>query len=203
MRKRTWIVFGCVIAAVIVVAVILDVKAKRSVQEKVVIPAGWQSYENADYGFSLAYPANWQIFTGLLKNDVPEVVLGDPIEGTTTYALDVLIKNNTSTLSSDEYVADMLSKLEAENQANGTGTPSAFVQFVNASGSDVTVAGNDGYELNDVFEFDHNAEQIYVAHNNKTLVFDFPVVDTNPNISSSTENNAIAHEIVNTLSFTK
>lgn len=194
---------GCVIVVAVAAAVIWGIKVKQPFKEKVVIPDGWQSYENADYGFSLAYPANWQISTNSLKNNVPEVILGNPIEGTTTYALDMLVENNTSTLSSGEYVADMLSKLETEDQTNGTNTPSAFVQFVNASGSAVTVAGNDGYELNNVFEFDHNAEQIYVARNNKTFVFDFPVFDANPNISSSTENNVVAHEIVNTLSFTK
>jgi len=168
-----------------------------------IVPAGWVNYQNSDYGFSLSYPPDWKIFTGQLQNDVPAVLFGNPIEGTTTYTLRVSIAENSNGSSSAEYVADMLARAQAEDLANAKNgpAPQISVQFANASGS--AMDNDQEYELNNVFEFDHNAEQIYAAHGNEMLIFDFPVADANPNIASSTENNAIAHEIVNTLTFIK
>jgi len=164
-----------------------------------IIPAGWINYQNTDYGFSLSYPASWQFSTSSLQSDVPAILLGNPTEGTTTYTLRVSVAQNNSGFSSAEYVADMLAQTKAEDEANGTNTPQLSVQFMSSTA--FSVDDNDGYELNNVFEFDHNAERIYVAHNDEVFIFDFPVVDTNPNIASPADNNAVAHQIVKTLTF--
>ena len=186
---------------IVIAAIVWIVVAKWPAPKKVVIPAGWQSYQNADYGFSLAYPADWQVNTSQLQNDVPAVLFGNPIEGTTTYTLRVSMEKNDGKLSSAGYVENMLAKMQIDDQTNGTNTPSVMVQFEHASGT--PIAANDSYELYNVFEFDHQAEQVYVAHDDKILVFDFPLAEANPNIASSTENNAIAHEILATLEFGK
>jgi hypothetical protein len=202
MKKRTRLALGWGIAVIVVVLVVWGVVMKwPKAPEKPVIPAGWQNYANAEYGFSLAYPADWQVNTSQLQNDVPAVLFGNPIEGTTTYTLRVSMEKNDGKLSSAGCVENMLAKMQIDDQTNGTNTPSVMVQFEHASGT--PLAENNGYELYNVFEFDHNAEQVYVAHDDKILVFDFPLAEANPNIASSTENNAIAHEILATLEFGK
>jgi hypothetical protein len=169
---------------------------------KPVIPAGWVNYRNSDYGFSLWYPADWQVNTSQLQNDVPAVLFGNPIDGTTTYTLRVSVAQNDSGFTSAEYVADMLAQIKAQDEANGTNTPQLSVQFMSSTAF-ATEDYHNGYELNNVFEFDHNAERIYVTHDDEAFIFDFPIADANPNIASPTENNAIAHQIVKTLTFMK
>jgi len=208
MKKRTWKIVFAIVAIAALAVIIAGILIKWPISTwqgiingKPVIPAGWQNYANSDYGFSLAYPPNWQIFTGLLQNDVPSVVFGNPINGTTTYTLRVTIGKNDLSLSSGEYIEHMLGKFVAQDQLNGTNTPQLSVLFARANA--FAVNENGGFELNNVFEFDHNAEQIYIAHNNKVFVFDFPIADQNPNLSAPAENNIIAHQIVKTVSFTK
>ncbi len=196
-------------AVVIIVAAIAGIFIKYPVStwqgiidgSAPIIPAGWVNYENSDYGFSISYPANWQISTSSLQDDVPSIVFGNPIDGTTTYTLRMSIVPNNSGFSSVEFVADMLSQVKAQDEANGTNSPSLSAQF--ASSTSFAVDENSGYELDNVFEFDHAAEQIYMAHNDNVLVFDFPTADANPNIASPTDNNATAHKIFQTLTFIK
>jgi hypothetical protein len=205
MKKRSQHVLVWSVVGIVVVAVIVGVFIKWGMNEEnsspgIVPPAGWVNYQNSDYGFSLSYPPDWQISTSTLENDVPSVVFGNPIEGTTTYTLRVSVEKNIGNLSSAQYVMDVLTQAETEDETNGTSSPSVSAQF--ASSTAFAVDQNAGYELDNVFEFDHNAEQIYVAHGGEALIFDFPVADVNPNIASSTENNIIAHQILGTLSFT-
>jgi hypothetical protein len=198
MKKRTRAVLGWSVVVVVVVAMVWGVMAKwPKTQEKPVIPAGWQNYTNTEYKFSLYYPVDWQINTNQLQNDVPAVLFGNPIEGTSTYTLRVSIEKNDGKLSSAGYVANMLAKLQAEDQANGPNAPSMSVRFKNASGT--PVVENNGYELYNVFEFDHQAEQVYMARGDKVIIFDFPLADANPNLSSPAENNAIVQEILKTV----
>lgn len=67
----------------------------------------------------------------------------------------------------------------------------------------LTVGGYTAYELYDVFEFDHDAEWVYVAHGAEALHFDFPTAVEDPNLSLPVANNGVAHEIMNTLVFIK
>lgn len=211
MKKRTRRAIVWFVIAVIVIAAVYGALVKWPVSTwrgiwnelsgKPIIPVGWVNYQNSDYGFSLYYPPDWQVFTGQLQNDVPAVLFGNPIEGTSTYTLRASIGVNNKKFSSAEYVANMLGMLKAEDEANGTNSPQLSAQFARANAFATDL--NDGYELDNVFEFDHNAEQVYVAHGNEIFIFDFPVVDANPNISSPAENNAIAHEILKTLMFIK
>jgi len=206
-RRKSKVIFWGV-GIVIVAAAVVGVCVKYPVSgwkifkgSAPVIPAGWQNYQNSDYGFSLYYPPDWQMNTGQLQNDVPAVLFGNPINGTSTYTLRVSVMPNRDSLSSAQYVASMLAQDEAHDAANGTNTPQSSAQFMRSTG--FAVNDNDGYELNNVFEFDHDAERIYVARNDEVLVFDFPVADANPNISSPAENNVAAHQIVKTLAFIK
>lgn len=212
MKKKQKNTVLLVVAAIIVIAAVSWVLIKWPVStwrgilddhsfENVVVPTGWQSYVNSQYGFSLSYPGNWQVNTNQLQNDVPAVLFGDPIEGTSTYVLRVSIAKNDNSLSSDGYVADMLARAKAEDVANAKNGPAPQISVAFANATAFAVNENQGYELDNVFEFDHNAEQVYMAHDKEVLVFDFPVADQNPNISSSTENNAMVHEILKTVRF--
>jgi hypothetical protein len=206
-RKNSRVLFWGVALVVVAAAVIgVAIRYPMSTWQGIldgtttpIIPAGWMNYQNSDYGFSLSYPANWQLSTSSLQSDVPAILLGNPTEGTTTYTLRFSIAQNSSGFSSAEYVADMLAQTKAEDETNGTNTPQLSVQFISSTA--FSVDDNDGYELNNVFEFDHNAERIYVAHDDEVFIFDFPVADANPNISSPAANNAVAHQIVKTLTF--
>ena len=86
----------------------------------------------------------------------------------------------------------------AQDAANAKTGPAPTLTPQFKSNYVTTVNGNQVYELFDVFEFDHNAEQVFVAHGTTALRFDFPVADANPNIASPANNNAIAHLILDT-----
>lgn len=163
--------------------------------------SSWTAYHNAQAGFSLEYPPNWQIFAGGLAANTPFVAIGNPLNGTTTYVVDVFIEQNPQSLSSAEFVHQSLIADRAEDAANAKtdSAPTVTPQF--KSDSLLTVNGIPAYELYDVFEFDHDAEQIYVATGTFALRFDFPVAAANPNLASPANNNAIARMIVDTLTF--
>jgi len=163
--------------------------------------SGWQTYNNPAFGFAFRYPSNWQISTAGLSGTPPVVILGDPLTGTTTYAMYVAIEQNPKSLSSGDFVHAMLAADRATDALNAKSGPSPTVtpQFTHAY---LTAAGDtSAYELYDVFEFDHNAEQVYAANGNVVLKFDFPVADDNANLADPANNNAIAHMIMQTLSF--
>ncbi len=115
--------------------------------------------------------------------------------------MDVFIEQNPQSLSSGQYAHQLLAAARAQDAANAKNgsAPSVIPQF--ATSYLTTVNGNAAYELFDVFEFDHNAERIYVAHGTIALSFDFPAADPNPNLASPANNNAIAHMIMDTLVF--
>ena len=165
--------------------------------------SGWQTYENDQYGFELEYPPGWTLYTDGLNNDTPFIAFGNPLEGVKTYALDVFLESNPNALSSGAYahaVIDATKAVDTANSASGS-APRTAPKF--GKSYVLTVGGYPAYELFDVFEFDHNAERIYVAHGNEALHFDFPMAQENGNLSLPVANNGIAHEIMNTLVFTK
>ena len=169
--------------------------------------AGWSIYRNDTYGFQVAYPPLWTLYEGGLMNDVPYVAFGNPLSGLKTYTLYVFVENNTSSFSSGEYVHALLGADHTEDAASGANAgraPTVTPRFEKAEVLSVGSSSlHEAYELYGVFEFDHTAEQIYVAHAAETLRFDFPVARENPNLSLPVANNAIAHQIINTLVFTK
>ena len=208
-RKELW---AALIVVVVVTAILVYVAARAVGQISLlqqennsaataVDTSSWTAYHNAQFGFSVEYPPNWQIFTGGLAADTPFIALGDPLSGTTTYTMDIFIGQNPQSLSSAEYVHQLLLADRAQDQANAAAGPAPTVTPQFRSNYLTTANGVSAYELFDVFEFDHNSERIYVANGTTALYFDFPVADANPNIASPANNNAIAHMIVNTLVF--
>jgi hypothetical protein len=205
-RKELWAALIVIVGvtAVLVYAASRAIGQVAMLQQEnnasnVIDTSAWPIYRNAELGFSLQYPPNWQLFTSGLSANTPFVALGNPLNGTTTYVMDIFIEQNPQSLSSGEYVHQLLLADRAQDAANAkTGlAPTVTPQF--RSSNLTTANGNAAYELFDVFEFDHNAEQIYVANGTTMLHFDFPVADANPNLASPANNNAIAHMIVGTL----
>jgi len=206
-RKELWA--GLIV--VVAVSAILIYVASRAIGQVALLQqqndsavnaintASWPIYHNAQFGFSLQYPPNWQLFTSGLSANTPFVALGNPLNGTTTYTMEIFIEQNPQSLSSGEYVHQLLDADHAQDAANAKDGPAPAVTPQFKSNYVTSVDGNDAYELFDVFEFDHNAEQVYVANGATTLHFDFPVADANPNIASPANNNAIAHLILDTL----
>jgi hypothetical protein len=93
----------------------------------------------------------------------------------------------------------MLAADKAEDAANAKAGPSPTITPQFKKSYLTTIAGHEAYELSEVFEFDHDAERIYVADGPVILHFDLPSADANPNLSSPANNNGIAHLILNTL----
>jgi hypothetical protein len=159
-----------------------------------------KTYSNTQYGFSFRYPATWQTYELGMNDIAPTAFFGDPLEGTSTYVLRVMIEPDPQNLSAMDYVNAMIASDTAQDAANiMTGpAPQITPQF---EGKYATSTGSyPAYELYSVFEFDHNAEQIYVQQNKAMIVFDFPVADANLNIASPMEHNAMVHAIIATLS---
>lgn len=186
------------IASVGVFVFIVVIQRLQSLQDEIsastaapVDVSGWQTYSNSQYGFELEYPPQWQLSTDGLANDSPFIAFGNPLDGTSTYDLDVFVENNSSSLSSGEYVHALVAAAKASD---------TLLQFDKSEV--LTVGSYPAYELYNVFEFDQGAERIYVAHGDEALRFDFPVAQENPNLSLPIANNAVAHEIVDTLVFT-
>lgn len=164
--------------------------------------AGWQTYADSRYGFSLQYPQNWQLSTAGLSAETPFIALGNPLSGTTTYVIYVSIEQNPHVLSPGDFVHQMLADARAADAASGAASGTAPAVTPRFTGAYLTTVGQNGaYELSGVFEFDHDAEQIYVTNDAVALKFDFPVADANPNLASPANNNAIAHKIIDTLTF--
>jgi hypothetical protein len=175
--------------------------------------SGWLDYHNDQYNFDFDYPATWQLSTSGLSNKSPFVAVGNPLNGTSTYSLQIFIENNTSSLSSGEFVHQMLANDRAEDAANAAAAANGSAPRIapQYTGEEILSVGQpaapggvapyEAYELEGVYEFDHNADQIYVADGNIILRFDFPVADENPNISLPVANNALAQGIVGTLVF--
>ncbi|MDE2019490.1 MAG: hypothetical protein KGJ13_04030 [Patescibacteria group bacterium] len=159
----------------------------------------WKTFTSSLFNFSFKYPADWQKSNDPLNNVNPHVFFGHPLNGTTTYSLKLFIYDNPKNLSAADYVAQMLADdraQDASNSANGSAprlTPQFSKQFA------LTVGQVPAYELYDVFEFDHQAEQVYVRQGKKVILFDFPMPSENPNIANPAENNVIAHQILDSL----
>ena len=209
-RHRRMLVWAAVIVLLVAFGVFAFAKWEPQAWQKALaqlsgaptIPQGWITYTNREYGFSFSYPPDWQFSTSTLAANPPAVILGNPLEGTTTYEIRVSIEKNPDALSSAAYVEKMLSDIKSQDQAGSVVGAASQVSAQYTAATGFAVNNDQEYELNNVFEFDHNAEQIYAAHGGRTFLFDFPVAGQGSNIASSTQNNAIAHEIVGTLVFT-
>lgn len=172
----------------------------------------WIDYHNDQYNFDFDYPSDWQLSTSGLTNQAPFIAVGNPLNGTSTYIVEIFIENNSSSLSSGDFVHQMLADDRAQDAANSAAahgpTPQTTPQYkseailsVGQSAAPGGIPPYEAYELEGVYEFDHNADQIYVADGNIVLRFDFPVAEENPNISLPVANNAIVEGIVGTLKF--
>lgn len=172
--------------------------------------SGWLDYHNNQYNFDFEYPPDWQLSTSGLANTTSFIAIGNPLNGTSTYTVEVFIENNSSSLSSGDFAHQMLAADRAQDAANAKSDPAPRLtpQY---TGTEILSVGQpaipgapapyEAYELKGVYEFDHNADQIYVADGNIVLRFDFPVAEENPNISLPVANNAVVQEIVGTLRF--
>lgn len=164
--------------------------------------AGWTTYQDNNFHFSVRYPPSWHMITSDLNAETPFVVIGNPPNGTKTYAVQIFIHKNPNALSSGEYVHALLESARAQDVANSASGPAPQIAPRFDKAYVLTVGGYQAYELYNVFAFDHNAERIYIAHGTEVLQFDFPVAQENTNLSLPVANNGIAREIMNTLTFT-
>lgn len=163
---------------------------------------GWTAYTSSNFGFSLKYPGDWQLSDSGIHSAIPYIEIGNPLEGQKTYVLRLWIVSMKSAVSAADYVKALLAHDRAEDAKNAQNGPAPQVTPRFTDEYAVTVGTYPGYELFNVFEFDHNAEQVYVANGKEVLVFDFPIAAENPNLSLPADNNALVRAIVNTLQLT-
>jgi hypothetical protein len=159
----------------------------------------WLVYANSEFGFSFAHPPTWQKSNDVLSIANPHISFGNPLSGIATYSIRISIEDDPRNLSAADFVAKLLSDLAAQDASNSAQAPAPHVTPQFAKQYALNVGGYPAYELDDVFESDHQAEQIYVEQNKKMIVFDFPSATANPNIANAAGNNAIAHKILDTL----
>jgi hypothetical protein len=168
---------------------------------QVVDMSGWQTYTNSQYGFSVNYPPSWQASFDASNDSVVTITTLAPANGTSSYGLTILIENNTSSLSSGEYGHSWLATDAAQDASDSVHGPAPQVAPKFSRSFLLSVDSYQAYELYDVFAYDESDEDIYVAHGTTTLDFFFPMAEHNPNFYDPVENNAVAHQIVNTLTF--
>jgi hypothetical protein len=183
---------------------VLSLQNNNSADSSFLAPANdseWGTYQDPNFNFSFRYPPDWQIIPSNFTDATPFVTAAAPSAGTGEYELQVFIENNPGELSSGDFVHQMLAADHAQDAVNAKKgpAPQAAPQFDKSF--IVDIGSYQAYELSDVFEFDHTAEQVYVARGNIVLRFDFPAAQENPNIALPVANNAIAHEMVATLQF--
>lgn len=179
--------------------------------KKLVDTSQWQIYNNYWHGFELKYPPDWQLkvnspdgpnLTRIIISPKCGVVSNNattsmPLLGIVPcYYFEVYIGANPDDLPVKDYtqkrVSVASSKLEFQKQYS------------------IPVNKYDGYELYGVVEnkygINNTTEQIYVTHKKLALAFDLLLTEDPKLINQTTfpiKNNPIAHEIVNTLIFTK
>ena len=161
------------------------------------ISANWVSYTSR-YGFTVHYPGSWHIMQSDDGKGTPYVTIGNPLQGSPPYLLKIWIVKTPEPVTADEYVKHLLAVDAAIDEVRAK-TGSVRVTPIFTDQYALSIGNFPAYELFNVFEFDHNAEQVYVSSGDKVLVFDFPIAAANPNLASPIENNAVAREIMKTL----
>ncbi len=167
--------------------------------------SGWKTYTSSVFKFSFAYPPSWRNSGDPLTVVNPHIFFGNPLSGTTTYRLSVFAYYNPQNLSAADYVSAMIASTTAADIRSGaaSGTAPRLTPRFSREFAFTTARGIPAYELYDVFEFDHQSEQVYVQDGSYVILFDFPTADANPNLADPAANNAVAHAIVDSLTLQK
>jgi hypothetical protein len=156
----------------------------------------WQTYTNEKYKFRIQYPGDWELSETKSASAKGIVYFGHPLNGKLTYVMYVLALPNPEKLSSKAFVEKMLAQIQAEYNE---GVRPSTVKYESAK--ELTLADSDAYELEDVFAYDQNEEEIYLAKGENVFQFTFPVAEENSNFSEPIANNQIIHQMLNTLEF--
>jgi PsbP-like protein len=167
----------------------------------------WKTYVNNQYGFNFQYPENWQFRSGLVNASGnppkvkvdgswsfdPFVAVGNPLSGAQDYTLYVFISRNVKKLNALDYARDMITNAPTD----GPGGLKYDRKF------QLSVGGQQAYELYNVFDYDRGNEEIIFAAGSFIYKISFPIADDNSNLSEPKDNNATAHKILSTFKFIK
>lgn len=155
-----------------------------------------KTYTNEQYGFTVQYPEDWEVYEPGEASATILVSFGHPLNGKQNYVMNIQINENPAQLSSKEWVEEMLAKAQQDYDVKARPDLIKYQEKY-----ELTLANLPAYELDDVFAFDQSNEQIYLANNTNVFEFSFPVAEENPNLSAAIKNNQIIHQILSTFKF--
>lgn len=170
-------------------------KTTSTPSEKPTIPQGWIPYENDEFGFSMAYPPEWEVQEALKPRELRalhDIYFHEKEYDMWRAEFTVRIFTNPDGHTIEEWWDEWLreeDEKEAECHEEYADTaPCLFLRGIVEWEERVQLSGQEAIRVG-LFRFDHEEECTYVAHNENILGICY--AGTNPNDPQAEEHSAI------------
>lgn len=150
--------------------------------------ANWKTYTNTELAVEFKYPSDWSLTD---TNQNGRVIFGPALDGLKVYTVTVEVNGKANGQEISSYVTNLV------NLANSG--PMGGIRY--DSKENVSISGQNGIVLHNVFAYDQNEERIYVIVNDRAYRISYPSGDENENILNPKENYDVVQQILSTFKF--